>query len=507
MPQSSQVAKGRLQVASYAPSEPESCSPSSEALGVRRARSGALALSTDEMRSLGYGVVDAIVAHLGGLAQRPVSPIGDGMGPAWGEPPPEQGMDPQAVLEQTREVLQHAVAHDHPRFFAMIPSPGNFVSAMADALASGFNIFAGLARMSPASNRVEMQGLEWLRTLLGLDAGTSGLFVNGAAAASLLSIVVAREHVLGSAPEDFERARIYCSTMTHPVIDRGAKIAGLGPSCVRRLPVRTDLRLSLATLEQEVRLDRAVGLRPFLVVANAGTTDSGTVDDLEAIARFCRAEGLWMHVDGAYGAAAALTARGRRLLRGLELADSLAIDPHKWLFQPYELGCLLLRRPQLLEKSLRLRASYFDDTEAPDRPIDFKDRGIQLTRSLKALKLWMSLKTFGVAAFRRAIDHGMDLALIAEDELRKHAGWEVVTEPQLAILTFRYHPPGSDPDAAAELHRRLCQDLADSGFAMVNTTVVRGVSVLRMCTIHPSATEADVRAVVRWLARRAAELR
>lgn len=471
------------------------------------APSAPLTLSGDEMRTLGYTVIDAIVAHIEGLTTRPVAPPGRTPPLRPGAPPPEHGTSPAVVLAVTRAALQDAVANDHPRFFAMVPSPGNFVSVMADALTAGFNNFGGLARMSPTGNAMELETLEWLRTLCGLDPGASGVFVSGAAAATLISIVVAREHHLGPSQDDIRDARIYCSTSTHPVLDRGAKIAGLGPSCVRRLPVGDDLRLDVAALERAIRDDRAAGHRPFLVVANAGTTDSGTVDDLPALARICRAEGLWLHVDGAYGAAAALTERGRGLLRGLELADSLALDPHKWLFQPYELGCLLLRRPQLLEQTMRLRANYFDHLEQRDESVDFKDRGIQLTRSLKALKLWMSLKTFGVAAFRQAIDHGLDLAQVAADELQDHPDWQLVTPPQLAILTFRYQPGDLAGAALDALQQRLCDDLEDSGFAMINTTLVRGVRVLRMCTIHPRATEADVRAVVRWLARRALELR
>jgi len=476
-------------------------------LRVMAAPSAPLTLPGDEMRALGYAVIDAIVTHIEGLTTRPVAPTLPTAPPRPPSPPPEHGTAPATVLAATRAALQDAVAHDHPRFFAMVPSPGNFVSAMADALTAGFNNFGGLARMSPAGNAMELEALEWLRTLCGLDPGASGVFVSGASAATLISIVVAREQILGAAEDDLRGARIYGSTATHPVLDRGAKIAGLGPSCVRRLPVDDALRLDVAALERAIRDDRAAGRRPFLVVANAGTTDTGAVDDLPALARVCRAEGLWLHVDGAYGAAAALTERGRALLRGLELADSLALDPHKWLFQPYELGCLLLRRPQLLEQTLRLRANYFDHIERRDQSVDFKDRGIQLTRSLKALKLWMSLTTFGVAAFRQAIDHGLDLAQHAADELRDHPDWHLVTPPQLAVLTFRYLPGDLAGAALDAVQQRLCDDLTDSGFAMLNTTLVRGVRVLRMCTLHPRATEADVRAVVRWLARRALELR
>jgi glutamate/tyrosine decarboxylase-like PLP-dependent enzyme len=455
-----------------------------------------LALPAEEMRALGYRVVDTLVQRIEDRpCASPRAPDAADFG-ALAEPLPEAPCDAGAVLDLCLDrVLGSVVAHDHPRYFAMIPSPANFVSVMADTLAAGFNVQAGVSAAAPGAAEVEQLALAWLRELLGLPEGMSGLCTSGGAAASLIALFLARRQILG-ADAGIEGV-FYCTEGMHPVIARDARILGFPEGALRRVAAR-DRRMRIDDLARAVAADRERGLRPFCVVANAGTTDTGAVDDLPALAAVCRREGLWLHADGAYGASAACTARGRARIPGLALCDSLAIDPHKWLFQPYELGCLLVRDPAALETALRLDAAYFQRRKK-GAGIDFKDRGIQLTRSFKALKLWMSLKVFGAPAFRAAVDHGLDLAAAAAAEIARHPGLRLTSDDGLAIVTFRCEPEGKGPDAVDALQQRLADALAASGVGVVNTTRLGGQTVLRMCTIHPHTTVEDVVGVIRWL--------
>ena len=261
-------------------------------------------------------------------------------------------------------------------------------------------------------------------------------------------------------------------------------------------PSSTAAPFSVSTagaLRRAVEEDRAAGLQPFCAVATAGTTSTGAVDPLRELHAACQELGLWLHVDGAYGAPAALTEKGAVVLDGLDLADSLAIDPHKWLFQPYEIGCVLVREPGLLERAFSLEGAYLRDTIGG--AVDFRNRGPELTRGARGLKLWLSVRTFGLDAFRAAIAHGIALAEHAEARLRARGGWEVVTPAQLGIVTFRREGLGDDA------HTRLSAATVEGGFAAPSTTVVGGRVVLRLCTINPRTTFEDVEATIERMER------
>jgi glutamate/tyrosine decarboxylase-like PLP-dependent enzyme len=417
-----------------------------------------LSLTPEEMRRLGYRVVDRIVDHLGELRELPPIRVGDveALRAAVGGPPPEEPGSPDAALDALFEQVLPFVQHpDHPRFFARIGSPSNYMSVLGDLLASGFNLFTGSWTGGSGPSTVELVVLDWLRSICGLPEGSEGVLVTGGSVASLVGLAAARTDRGGGA--------VLVSPEGHASVARAARLLDLQ---VRVLP-----ELSAAA----VRAEKGA----TIVAATAGTTSTGAVDPLEELAE----TGLWLHVDGAYGAPAVLTERGRAALAGLERADSLVLDPHKWLFQPYEIGCVLVREPELLERTFALSGVYLRDTLGGE--VNFRDRSVQLTRGGRALKLWLSLRTFGLAAFRDAIDHGISLAEHAEAVLRERPGWEVVSPAQLAVVCFRRE--GDD-----ELQTRLAAAMVADGFAAPSTTEVDGRVALRMCTINPRTTSNDI---------------
>jgi aromatic-L-amino-acid decarboxylase len=436
------------------------------------------------MRRLGHLVVDRIVDHLERLPEKPPMLAGDAVAlrAALGGPPPEQPGDADGALELLFEqVLPFGQHGDHPRFFARVGSPSNYVSVLADTAAAGFNVFNGSWAGGAGATTVELVVIDWLRELCGLPPGTEGVAVTGGSVGTITALAAARTARLDGRPDP--RAAVYLSDQAHAANARALQVLGFAPGQLRTLPSDDGFRLAPAAVRDAVRADLAAGRRPFCVIATAGTTSSGAVDPLVELADLCAEHGLWLHVDGAYGAPAVLCPAGRDALRGLERADSLVLDPHKWLFQPYELGCVLVREPGLLERTFALEGAYLRDVTGGD--VNFRDRSLQLTRGGRALKLWLSVRVFGLAAFRDAVGRGIALAEHAESVLAARPGWEVVTPAQLGIVCFRRE--GDDA-----LQTRIAEAMVRDGYAAPSTTELAGRGVLRLCTINPRTTFEEV---------------
>ncbi|MEO8690033.1 MAG: aminotransferase class V-fold PLP-dependent enzyme [Solirubrobacteraceae bacterium] len=439
-----------------------------------------LELPPEEMRRLGYRVIDRIVEHWETLDSQPPLAVGDAeaLRAVLGGPAPDAPGDPDAALDRLfDEVLPWTARTIHPRFFARIGSPSNLISTLADAIASGFNLLGTSWVAASGPSTVELTVLDWLRSWCGMPPGTEGLMVSGGSMASLNALVAAREARGGAG------GVVYLSDQAHASILRDLKV--MGEREVRVLPSDSTFRLPAGVVAAAVAADRAAGLTPFALVANAGTTNTGAVDPLDELADLCVREKLWFHVDGAYGASAALCPAGQEALAGMGRADSLTIDPHKWLFQPYEAGALLIREPGLLERTFTMSGEYLRDTFVEE--VNFRDRGIQLTRGVRALKLWLSVQVFGLDAFRSAIAHGIALAEHAEAVLRSRPGWEIVTPAQLGIVCFARAEGNESAISAATV--------AD-GYAAPSTTVLRGQTVLRLCTINPRTTFQEIEATI-----------
>ncbi len=452
-----------------------------------------LELSPDEMRAFGYRVVDLIASHFEHLPEKPAGAKGDPavLRPSFLEPPPGQPVAADKILSRVEEeVFSHILNICHPRFFAFVPGPSNFVSAMADALAAGFNVFNGSWLGGSAAAALELAVIDWCRCWCGFPEEAGGLFVSGGSMANLTALVAARHVRLN---DRTERAVIYYSDQTHSSIDRALRVIGFLPEQIRRIPSDPEFRLPLDTLARRIQEDRDAGLRPFAVIANAGTTSTGAIDPLDEIAELCHTQDLWMHVDGAYGAAAVISDRGRKLLHGIERADSLSFDPHKWLFQTIECGCLLLRDAALLKKTYRIMPEYLADVHRNVTEVNPCDYGIQLTRGFRALKVWMSIQYFGLDAFRAAVDRGFELAEMAERKLRDMANWELVTPAQMGIVSFRRR------DVDEKFYPRLHDAMLRDGFALATSTVLNGRTALRLCTINPRTKDLDIASTLDWL--------
>ena len=448
-----------------------------------------LSLPPDELRRLGYHVVDRLVEHLQSLGDKPPLPPLDPDWSAGSIPPcPDGPTDPQAALDFLfDEVLSRGQLTNHPRFFARIGGPATPLAVLADLAGTGVNAFAGSWVGGSGVAATELAVLEWLRAWMGMPAGTEGVFVSGGSVGTLTALAAAAHARVDSRDE----ATGYVSEHTHSAVTRAWRVLGFNPANLRVLRADPLHRLEPAAIDAALELDRQAGLQPFCVVATAGNTSTGAVDPLNDLADLARREGMWFHVDGAYGAPARLV--DPDLLAGIERADSLVLDPHKWLFQPYECGCVLVREPGALERTFHLDGAYLRDTHGG--PVDFRNRGPQLTRGSRALKLWLTLRVFGLDAVRAAIARGIELAERAEALLRERGGWEIVSPATLAIVCFRR--AGAD-DAATD---RMVRETVAGGYAAPSTTILGGRTVARLCTINPRTTEADLLGTIERLER------
>ena len=444
-----------------------------------------LALSAEEMRRFGYRVIDLLVDHFANIDRGQVGAKEDPgkLVPLFAGDPPENGRDLNELLAQLeREVFPNNLHVDHPRFFAFVPGPNNFISTMADAMSAGFNIFNGTWFGGSAAAAVELGVVRWLARTCGFPETAGGLFVSGGSMANLTGLVAARNALL---QDRIDGATVYFSDQTHSSVQRALHVIGFLREQMRKLPTDENFRLPTKTLRTAIDEDRAKGLRPFCVVANAGTTNTGAIDPLGELSDLAAAEKMWLHVDGAFGAASVLSDRGRALLRGIERADSISLDPHKWLFQSFECGCVLVRDVDLLRSAFQIKPDYLRDVHRNPDEFNPGDHGVQLTRSFRALKVWLSLQAFGVSAFREAITRGFELAEIAERELRMRKGWEILSPAQMATVCFRF---GDDDD----LQTKLVDVMMRDGYALLTSTRLRGLASLRLCTINPRTTEQDI---------------
>ena len=480
-----------------------------------RGRTAPLDMTAADFRTAGHRLVDQIAGWLDTLASGRVthdeSPaeVRDALRADRGLP--DTGMDAQALLDEAAQLLfDHSLFNGHPRFFGYITSSPAPIGALGDLLASAINQNVGAWRLSPMATEIEAQTVRWIAELIGFPAGCGGLLVSGGNMANFVCFLAARAAKAPEARTGGLRAGsgpllAYGSMETHTWIQKAADMFGLGTDAIRWIPIDAEQRMDVAALEQQIAVDRNNGGVPFLVVGTAGSVGTGVVDPLPDIAAVCRRHDIWFHVDGAYGALAARVPGAPDGLRALGDADSVAVDPHKWLYAPLEAGCALVRRPEDLLRAFSYHPSYYHfDHEVTN----YFDYGPQNSRGFRALKVWLALRQVGLAGYLAMIGDDMRLARLLHALVQQHPDFEAMTQ-HLSITTFRYVPRDLRPVAPTaetetylqRLNQELLTRVERSGEAFLSTATVNGRFALRACIVNFRTSLADIEALLPLLAR------
>ena len=458
-----------------------------------------LQMSPEEMRACARRVVELLVERAETLGDGPPwdGEFQQGLAEQFHKAAPEEGREATEVIEQVaREILPLASQLDHPRFFGFVPVSPTWPSVLADFMAAAWAANQCTWLNSSGPTQIELTVIDWIRRWLGCPDGAGGLFVSGASEATVHALVAARE-AMGTPASP----AVYMSDQTHASIARAAITVGVRPEHVRSLPSDSEYRLDMELLARRVAADRAAGLVPIAVCANAGTASTGTVDALAEVADYCAAEGIWMHADAAYGGFAAVTEIGRRQLGGIGRADSISLDAHKWFFQPYEAGCLIVKDVRTLERPFTLRHDVIQDMIWGSNHPNIADRGLQLSRAARSLKLWMSVQTFGMAAFRRAVLRGLELARRAEEQIQSNPILELLHPAALSIVCFRVNPGGLDEDTLETLNGHVLAKVFWDGHSFISSTTLRKTFALRLCIVNRATTSTDVRETLERVAQ------
>ena len=474
-------------------------------------REAPLEIHGDEFRKLGHQLVDEIAEFLDSLPQRPVTTAESPqtMRRLLGSDTlPQRGSPPNELLDDTARVLfDHSLFNGHPRFWGYITSSAAPIGLLADLLAATVNPNVGAAILSPVASEIEAQTIRWIADMIGYPRTCGGLLVSGGNMANFVCFLAGRK---AKVPWDLnaeglsagkQRLLVYVSKETHAWIDKAAELFGMGAQSVRWIDTNADQQMDVDALERQIIADRADNHLPFLVVGAAGTVSTGAIDPLPQIAAICRKYDLWFHVDGAYGAPAAVLPDASADWMGLREADSIALDPHKWLYSPIEAGCSLVRDPNHLLETFSHHPVYynFEGTEE-DPPINYHEYGLQNTRGFRALKVWLGLRHVGRDGYVRMIGDDIALAQALYKAVGAHPELEAATQ-HLSITTFRFVPSDlpSDPTAVEpylnDLNEELLNRLQRSGEAFVSDAVVEGKYLLRVCIVNFRTTLSDVEAL------------
>lgn len=453
----------------------------------------------DELRSLGHRMLDDMFDHLSTLRNEPVwQPVPESVRHHLKEALPSGPEDAAAVYAQfVQHILPYTNGNRHPRFWGWVQGNGTALGMLADMLASGINPHMGGFDQAPAL--VEKQVVSWLIELMGMPPEASGILVGGGTMANINGLIVARHakagfdvRETGLQGDGHPMLTLYGSIETHGWAQKAAELMGLGNRAFRRVAVDDDFQIDLAALRRAVDADRRAGHRPFCVIGNAGTVNTGAVDDLAALARFCREEDLWFHVDGAFGALVRIVPSLASLVSGLDEADSIAFDLHKWVYLPFEVACVLVRDANAHTGAFTLTPSYLARTSRGviAGGLPFAERGLELTRSFRALKVWISLKTHGINAFSRLIEQNVRQARYCAELIEAHPDLELVAPVPLNIVCFRFAPKDTPGDRLNRVNEEILLRIQESGLAVPSSTRIGDAFALRVAiTNHRSRRE------------------
>lgn len=455
-----------------------------------------LELSPEEMHRMGETALKAIIDHIRNLPHASCNDL-DKYPQISGsllEKAPEKGMDFEPILDfLMNEAIPASITHPHPSFMGYIPGGGLFPSAVADFVASATNRYVGVSFAAPALARIESVVLEWFARWMGYPDSARGILTSGGSLANFSAVVTAREHLLG---DRMDRGTIYMSNQTHHCVVKVANLAGIPKRNIRKLEVDGNFHAVPENFEKAIKEDLAKGLKPFLLVGNAGTTNTGAVDPLRELGEVARMYGLWYHLDAAYGGFFNLCQEGKEVLRGIEDSDSVVLDPHKGLFVPYGTGSLLVKQGELLRQAHAMGADYIQDHPVPEDEWDAADYSPELSRSFRGLRVWLPLKYYGLQAFRENLAEKLHLTQWLYQRFREEPGFECLSCPDLSAFAFRYHPRKGD---VGTFNRKLLRSLVSSKKLYLSSTLLMDEFVIRICILgfrtHKSEVESALRLI------------
>ena len=448
-----------------------------------------LELSAEAMLHMGRSAVEAAVNHIINLPEAPRSNLENSLKiiRSLREPSPEKGMNFESLLDFfMNEVIPVSINTPHPAYLGYIPGGGLYPSAVADFLGAATNRFTGAWFAAPAAVRLETNVLEWFAEWMAYPQSTRGILTSGGSLANLSAVVTARRHLLG---EDISRGVVYASDQSHHCVMKAALLSGIPEQNIRLLSVDRNFKAVPEYFEKAIKGDLKKGRKPFFLVGNAGTTNTGAVDPLPQLAEIAKKYGLWFHIDAAYGGFFNLCKEGKKVLKGLEKSDSIVLDPHKGLFVPYGSGSLLVKDGELLRSAHMLTAEYLMDHTTPENEMDASEYSPELSRPYRGLRVWLPLKLFGVKAFRENLAEKLHLTQWMYKRFLEEPGFECMNVPELSVITFRYRPKKGDVE---EFSRKLLAYIVKSKKLFLSSTLLNGKFVIRVCVLSFRTHQAEV---------------
>jgi len=439
-----------------------------------------LELTPEAMLQMGESAVKAVVDHIINLPSAPRSNLENSaeIVRSLREPSPEKGTDFESLLYFfMNKVIPVSINTPHPAYLGYIPGGGLYPSAIADFLGAATNRFTGAWFAAPAAARLEANVLEWFAQWMGYPESARGILTSGGSLANFSGVVAARKHLLG---DDISRGILYASNQTHHSVMKVAFLAGIPERNIRLLDVDKNFRAIPDEFEKAIKKDEKNGMKPFFLVGNAGTTNTGAVDPLSELADIATKYGLWYHIDAAYGGFFNICEEGKKILRGLERSDSVVLDPHKGLFVPYGSGSLLVKDGELLRRAHILTAEYMQDYTTPEGEFNASEYSPELSRSYRGLRVWLPLKLFGVKAFRENLAEKLHLTKWMYQRFLEEPGFECVAVPDLSVIAFRYHPQKGNVDT---FNRQLLEKIVKSQKLFLSSTLLDGEFVIRVCIL------------------------